>query len=85
MPLGTQGEVPHEGHDPEDRLGFVKSRISIVEVDGAVAEEAADVKVRHRLHIVDAIALASSKDRGANLVTGDKHFRGIPGVVMLLD
>ena len=50
-----------------------------------MAEEAADVKVRHRLHIVDAIALASSKDRGANLVTGDKHFRGIPGVVMLLD
>ena len=74
-----------EGHDPADRLGFIKSRTSIVEVDGAVAEEAADLKVRHRLHMVDAIVLASSKARGADLVTGDKHFRGIPGVVMLLD
>jgi len=50
-----------------------------------VAEEAADLKVRHRLHTVDAIVLASSKARVADLVTGDKHFRGIPGVVMLPD
>ncbi|HKZ90215.1 MAG TPA: type II toxin-antitoxin system VapC family toxin [Thermoplasmata archaeon] len=74
-----------EGHDPADRLRFIKSRTSIVDVDSAVTEDAADLKVRHRLHMVDAIVLASSKARGADLVTGDKHFRGIPGVSMLPD
>ncbi len=72
-----------EGHDPTDRLGFVKSRTSIIAVDASVAEAAADLKVQHRLHMVDAIVLSCAFASGSELVTGDKHFRGIADVVML--
>jgi len=72
-----------EGKGPETRLQFIKSRTSIVDVDAAVAEDAADLKIQHRLHMVDAIVLACARTCGSELVTGDKHFRSVPGVVML--
>ncbi len=72
-----------EGHDPRERLQFIKSRTSIVEVDASVAEAAADLKLQHRLHMVDAIVLASAMARKSELVSGDKHFRDVPGVAML--
>jgi predicted nucleic acid-binding protein len=72
-----------EGHDPTDRLRLIKSRSSIVAVDAAVAEEAADLKVRHRLHMLDALVLASARARKSELVTGDRHFEGIQNVMML--
>ena len=72
-----------ERHDPSERLRFIKNRTSIVAVDAAVAEAAADLKHRHRLSMVDALVLASAHASGGELVTRDKHFRKVPGVVML--
>ncbi|TLZ70917.1 MAG: type II toxin-antitoxin system VapC family toxin [Methanobacteriota archaeon] len=72
-----------EAKDPAERLSFIKSRTSIVDIDGAVAEEGADLKIQHGLHTVDALVLASARRAGGELVTGDKHFRGISGVFML--
>ena len=72
-----------EDHDPTDRLRFIKSRTSIIAVDATVAEAAADLKRQHRLHMVDAIVLACAQSCGSDLVTGDKHFSGVPGVMML--
>lgn len=72
-----------EGHDPVDRLRFIKSRSSIVVVDAAVAEEAADLKLRHTLHMVDALVLSCARAQESELVTGDPRFDGIPGVMML--
>lgn len=72
-----------EGRDPGERLRFIKERTSIVAVDAAVAEMAADLKVRFRLHMLDALVLACAKSVKSELVTGDEHFRGIPGVTLL--
>ena len=72
-----------EGHDPTPRLQFIKSRTSIIQVDASVAEAAADLKVRDRLHTVDAIILSAARARKSELVTGDRHFRGISDVLML--
>ncbi len=72
-----------EGRDPAERLSFIKSRTSIVDIDAAVAEEGADLKIQHGLHTVDALVLASSRKAAGELVTGDKHFQGLPGVLML--
>jgi len=73
-----------ERRDPSERLQFIKSRTSIVPVDASVAEDAADLKLEHHLHMVDALVLASALHVGGELVTGDRHFRGVPGVVMLV-
>lgn len=72
-----------EGRDPSERLRFIQARTSIVDIDAGVAEEAAEVKVRYKLHMVDALVLACATRTGGELVTGDKHFDGIPRVVML--
>jgi len=78
-----KGKYLSEGRDPEDPLRFVKSRTSIIDTDAGVAEEAADLKFDHGLHMVDALVLACARTLAADLVTGDRHFRGIDGVVML--
>jgi len=72
-----------EEHDPTDRLQFIKSRTSIIDVDALVAEAAADLKLQHGLHMIDAIILACAGARNSELVTGDRHFRDIRGVGMI--
>jgi predicted nucleic acid-binding protein len=72
-----------EGHDPSERLRFIKGRTSVIDVDASVAEAAADLKVRHRLHMVDALVLASARSLESELVTGDEHFRKLEGVLLL--
>ena len=72
-----------EGKDPRERLSFIKSRTSIVGIDAAISEAAADLKVQSKLHMVDALVLASAHRAGGELVTGDPHFRGLSGVVLL--
>ena len=72
-----------DGHDPTNRLRFIKSRTSIIDVDATMAEHAADLKNLHGLHMVDALVLASAQARDSDLVTGDNHFRGIPRIMML--
>ena len=71
------------GRDPAERLQFIKLRTSITSVDDAVAEDAADLKIRHRLHTVDALVLACARRAGGELVTGDAHFKSLAGVVMI--
>lgn len=72
-----------EDRDPGDRLGFIKSRTSIISVDASVAEAAAELKLRHGLHMVDAVVLACARATRSDLLTGDRHFQGVPGVVTL--
>jgi predicted nucleic acid-binding protein len=74
-----------EKHDPTERLQLIKSRTSIIAVDASAAEDAADLKLQHKLHMVDAIILACARSCESDLLTGDRHFRGAPGVVMLAE
>jgi uncharacterized protein len=41
---------------------------------------AADLCARHRLATVDAIVYATALSHGADLLTCDRHFDGMPGV-----
>jgi len=50
-----------------------------------VAEQAANLKVREGLHMLDAIIVTGAQARNSGLVTGGKHFRRIPNVAMLSD
>jgi predicted nucleic acid-binding protein len=72
-----------ENKDPEERLQFIKSRTSIIDINSEVAEDAADLKMQHRLHMVDALVLACARACDSELITGDKHFRGVPRVTLL--
>jgi len=57
------------------------SRCRIVELDFALADRAADLWREHKLATADAIIYATAQAHHADLLTCDRHFEGLPGVV----
>jgi predicted nucleic acid-binding protein len=51
-----------------------------VEMDEAVAIEAAQLSLTHKLHATDAIIYATARLMDVELYTCDAHFEGLPGV-----
>ena len=54
-----------------------------MELDAAIAIAAAQISVRHRLAMADAIIYATAESAGAQLVTSDTDFRDLPGVIVV--
>ena len=52
----------------------------VVPLDTAIALSAADLCARHKLATADAIVYATALAHGADLLTCDRHFEGLPGV-----
>ena len=52
----------------------------VVPLDDELALMAADLSLKHGLAMADAIVYATAQTYEALLVTGDKHFAGLPGV-----
>jgi predicted nucleic acid-binding protein len=52
----------------------------IVDLDAVIALEGADLAVRHKLAMADAIVLATASREGAELVTSDADLKGLPSV-----
>lgn len=65
----------------EKHLAFVKSVAEIVPINEMIARAAGAVRLTHGLSAVDAFAYAAAQLRQAKVVTGDKDFRGLPGVI----
>lgn len=58
------------------------ARRTVLSLDGTLALRAATASVEHRLSMADAIIYATAIAHNVELVTGDKHFAGLPGVVI---
>ncbi len=54
-----------------------------VSLDFELAAVSAKVSVDHRLAMADAMIYAIAQNYGAQLVTADPDFRGLPGVIFL--
>lgn len=54
----------------------------VVPLDEELALAAAQVSLDHRLAMADAIIYATAQAHQAQLVTGDLHFQGLPGVII---
>jgi predicted nucleic acid-binding protein len=68
------------GEAEADRVIAFTETCVVADLDTAVALSAAAVCARHRLPTADAIVYATALARGADLLTCDKHFEGLPGV-----
>ena len=53
----------------------------VVPLTNALALWAADISLRYRLAMADAIVYATAQNRGIQLVTGDADLKDLPGVV----
>jgi predicted nucleic acid-binding protein len=58
-------------------------RRQVVNLDEDLALAAAEVSLNHNLPMADAIIYATSRLFGAELITSDTHFQGLPGVTVL--
>lgn len=72
----------------ELRRNFIKLRSAIVPLNEELAVEAAkiDVKMKEQVRgwsLADSIVFATTKDKKAMVITGDKHFKGLKKTVFI--
>lgn len=68
------------GEDKADQVIAFTETCVVVDLDTTIALSAADLCARHRLATADAVIYASALAHGADLLTCDQHFDGLPGV-----
>ena len=56
---------------------------TVIDLNGSIALEAADLTVKYGLGFIDATIKATAESNDAVLVTSDKHFKGLSNVVLL--
>lgn len=71
------------GEDEADQVIAYTQKCIVVPLDTGIALAAADLHRQHKLATADAIVYATALNQGADLLTCDAHFRGLPRAVLL--
>jgi uncharacterized protein len=71
------------GEDKADRVIAFTETCVAADLDTAIALSAAELCVRRKLATADAIVYATALAHGADLLTCDRHFDGLPGVRLM--
>ena len=72
--------VREKGEEQADQVIAYTQMCVVVPLDTAMALLAADLHRQHKLGTADAIVYATARQQGADLLTCDGHFQGLPGV-----
>jgi len=75
--------VREVGEDAADQVIAHTQKCHVVPLDTKIALLAAELHRQYKLATADAIVYATARDQGADLLTCDGHFEGLPGVVLL--
>lgn len=74
----------HEvGEDEADQVIAFTQKCIVMPLDTTIALLAADLHRQHKLATADAIVYATARHMGADLLTCDAHFDGLPHVTLL--
>ena len=68
------------GEDKADCVVAFTETCIVADLDRAIALSAAELCARYKLATADAIVYATALAHGADLLTCDRHFEGLPGV-----
>jgi predicted nucleic acid-binding protein len=71
------------GEAQADQVLAYTLKCRVEPLDTATALLAADLHRQHKLATADAIVYATAVQHGAELLTCDAHFKGLPGVLLL--
>jgi predicted nucleic acid-binding protein len=66
----------------EKNIAFIKKKTISIEINEKLAEEAAEIAHKHRLHTADALIYASAALNRLQLITLDNDFRGLPNAAV---
>jgi predicted nucleic acid-binding protein len=67
----------------DQAIGFTETCV-VGDLDTAIALSAVDLGIRHKLAAADSIVYATALAYGADLLTCDRHFEGLPNVRLIL-
>lgn len=70
------------GDDQADQMIAYTQKCVVVPLDTSIALLAADLHREHKLATADAIVYATAQHEGAELLTCDAHFQGLPDVAL---
>ncbi len=70
------------GEDEADQMIAYTQKCKVVALDTAIALLAAEMHRQYKLATADAIVYATARSHGADIVTCDTHFKGLPEVVL---
>lgn len=70
------------GEAQADQVIAYTLKCRVEPLDTATALLAADLHRRHKLATADAVVYATAVQHGAELLTCDAHFKGLPGVAL---
>jgi predicted nucleic acid-binding protein len=68
------------GEDKADQVSAITETCIVADLDTTIALSAVDLCLRRQLATADAIVYATALAHGADLLTCDRHFEGLPGV-----
>lgn len=71
------------GKTEADRFASQALRRVVIPLDEYLALGAAEVSLKHKLAMADAIIYTTARSCEAELVTSDRAFEGLPGVTLL--
>lgn len=74
--------VREAGEEEADQVIAFTQKCVVVPLDTAIALLAADLHRQHKLATADAIVYATAQHMGADLLTCDAHFDGLPDVTL---
>ena len=69
------------GEDTADWVTAFTKTCIVADLDTAIALSAAELSAKHRLPTADAIVYATALAHGADLLTCDRHFENLAGVL----
>jgi predicted nucleic acid-binding protein len=77
-----------EGMNPDERLKFIRTKTMIQPLDDEAAEAAGRISAHRRTKVkgwglVDSCVLATAREKGLKVVTGDEHFKGLSETIMI--
>jgi predicted nucleic acid-binding protein len=70
------------GEEQADQMIAYTQKCIVVPLDTTIALLAADLHREYKLATADAIVYATARQQGAELLTCDAHFKGLPDVVL---
>ena len=72
--------LQHRGEEAALDVAALMQQGTVVDLDAAIALDAADLGHQRKLSLADSVILATARAHGATVWTQDAHFEGFPGV-----
>ena len=66
-----------------EAAAHIKYSTKLIELSDNLAISAAETSLKQKLPMADAIILSTAKNYNAQLITSDKHFKGLESVVFI--